>query len=126
MDERIARERVQKYEREKIRKILLKERDWFETKLKKTTSLLQEELKEPFSLKTHEADINNPAPVSINGTRGSNLQKCIVKIDQALERVEQDKYGFCVLCGDPIPLGRLIAIPFTEFCTPCKNEKNHT
>ncbi|MBL4870709.1 MAG: RNA polymerase-binding protein DksA [Robiginitomaculum sp.] len=39
------------------------------------------------------------------------LRKLISKIDQALTRIEDGSYGYCVETGDPIRLGRLEARP---------------
>ncbi len=39
------------------------------------------------------------------------LRKLISKIDQALDRIEDGTYGYCLETGDPIRLGRLEARP---------------
>ena len=38
-------------------------------------------------------------------------RKLIVKIDEAIERIEQGSYGYCVETGDPIGVRRLEARP---------------
>ena len=43
-------------------------------------------------------------------------------IDEALLRIEEDKYGICEECEEEIPLGRLKAMPFTRHCVDCKSE----
>jgi RNA polymerase-binding transcription factor DksA len=43
----------------------------------------------------------------------------IVAIDRALERIASGEYGRCVACGEPIPAGRLAAVPAAETCLPC-------
>jgi RNA polymerase-binding transcription factor DksA len=40
----------------------------------------------------------------------------LAEIDAALERVAAGTYGRCVICGDPIPAGRLQARPFAATC----------
>lgn len=42
-------------------------------------------------------------------------------VDQALEKLKDDKYGFCEICNKPILFNRLQAIPFTSHCVECKN-----
>lgn len=42
-----------------------------------------------------------------------------VKIDLALDRVAKGAYGYCLSCGNPIPEGRLRAVPETELCIDC-------
>ena len=40
----------------------------------------------------------------------------IEAIDHALSMMETGRYGFCEVCGKPIPIKRLEAIPWTAFC----------
>ncbi len=47
---------------------------------------------------------------------GNAGQKEIVAIDAALERIEADTYGDCVICGDEISQERLDILPHTPFC----------
>ena len=42
--------------------------------------------------------------------------KLISKIDQALNRIKDNTYGFCAETGEPIGLKRLIARPIAELC----------
>jgi len=51
--------------------------------------------------------------------------KLISKIDQALTRIKNDTYGFCLETGEPIGLKRLIARPVAELCISAqeKHEK---
>jgi len=43
-------------------------------------------------------------------------RKLIVKIDHALERIEDGTYGYCEETGEPIGLRRLRARPVATFC----------
>jgi DnaK suppressor protein len=45
----------------------------------------------------------------------SNLQK----LERALERHEEGKFGKCLKCGDEIPFGRLKFMPYTTRCVKC-------
>ncbi len=47
-------------------------------------------------------------------------RKLIKKIDEALERIEQDDYGFCEACGIEIGIRRLEARPTAQMCIDCK------
>lgn len=38
---------------------------------------------------------------------------------EALERVEQGSYGLCVVCGEPIEMGRLTVFPESRECAGC-------
>lgn len=57
-----------------------------------------------------------------NGNRINNIEKCLRRIDEAIERVDQGIYGICQSCKKQIPLGRLAAVPWTRFCVDCKNK----
>jgi DnaK suppressor protein len=41
----------------------------------------------------------------------------ISAVDQALDKIRLGTYGSCEVCGKPIPVKRLEAIPWTPFCT---------
>lgn len=44
----------------------------------------------------------------------------LIKISEALERIELGEFGYCTSCGDPISEGRLRARPMAELCIACK------
>ena len=41
------------------------------------------------------------------------------KLEQALAKVDQPKFGKCVRCGDEIPLARLMFMPESDRCMKC-------
>jgi RNA polymerase-binding transcription factor DksA len=41
-------------------------------------------------------------------------------IQKALDRLERGTYGTCLSCHKPIAKKRLLAVPETSFCKPCK------
>lgn len=44
----------------------------------------------------------------------------VVRLEEALKRVEEDEdFGLCIDCGDPIPMARLKAMPETQMCVEC-------
>ncbi|HET8706539.1 MAG TPA: RNA polymerase-binding protein DksA [Pseudomonadales bacterium] len=47
-------------------------------------------------------------------------RKLIKNIEQALERIEKDDYGYCDACGIEIGLRRLEARPTAKLCIDCK------
>ncbi len=49
-------------------------------------------------------------------------RKLILKIREALERIEAGTYGYCETCGDEIDEKRLAARPVTTQCIDCKTE----
>lgn len=44
-------------------------------------------------------------------------------IEQALERIEQNKYGYCQECGERISNERLEAVPHARLCITCKSNE---
>ncbi len=45
-------------------------------------------------------------------------------IDNALIRMENNRYGVCMDCGQPIPLPRLEAVPYALFCVACQAKRD--
>ena len=44
------------------------------------------------------------------------------EIDEALGRIEDEKYGICMGCDDPISMKRLEAVAWALYCVPCQEE----
>jgi len=43
-------------------------------------------------------------------------------VEQALKRLEEGTYGYCIECGEEIEEKRLQYVPFARYCTECKSE----
>jgi len=43
----------------------------------------------------------------------------LIRIEQALERIEEDEYGYCLSCGDEIEEKRLKLDPAVSICIKC-------
>jgi RNA polymerase-binding protein DksA len=52
-----------------------------------------------------------------------SLDQTVKQIDAALSRLRHGQYGMCAKCGEPIPLGRLQALPFATLCVPCQSQR---
>lgn len=63
---------------------------------------------------SHERELS----IILNG----NNEEVLMKIDQALEMIEEGTYGVCVNCGKDIAKERLKAIPFTRLCINCQEK----
>lgn len=46
----------------------------------------------------------------------------LTMINNALDRIQQGKYGVCVRCHKEIPVERLEAIPYAFMCVSCQSE----
>ena len=54
--------------------------------------------------------------------------KYLSDVDEALDRVDEETYGVCIICGDLIEEGRLAAAPIAKYHVSCKetqNQRNH-
>ena len=47
------------------------------------------------------------------------------EVEQALTRLDNGTYGYCVNCGAGIPLERLQALPATTTCVACSHRSSH-
>jgi len=54
---------------------------------------------------------------------GAQDVKRFNRIDAALSRIENGKYGICMQCGKKIPRERLEAIPYALLCLKCKEKE---
>lgn len=50
-------------------------------------------------------------------------RKLILKIQEALTRLDEGEYGICESCGDKISIARLKARPVTTLCIDCKSSQ---
>jgi DnaK suppressor protein len=50
-------------------------------------------------------------------------RKLIVKIKEALDRIENGDFGICEVCGEEISEERLRARPVTTLCIDCKTDE---
>lgn len=52
-----------------------------------------------------------------------NTADLLEKVDHALDRLERGEYGNCEVCGKPIPVARLEALPYVTLCVDCARER---
>jgi len=44
----------------------------------------------------------------------------LARLEEAMKRVDEDEeFGLCLDCGEPIPMARLKAMPETSYCVDC-------
>jgi len=64
--------------------------------------------------------MDNIVNQSVAEAQHSKAKVRLVRLKEALKRVDEDEdFGLCIDCGDPIPMLRLQAMPETEFCVEC-------
>ena len=63
---------------------------------------------------------------AIASNRNRNTEGVLQRVLAALGklRTDPDSYGECEECGDEIPLGRMEAMPYVEYCVNCQGLKD--
>lgn len=51
---------------------------------------------------------------SLNSARAK-----LAKLETALEKIDRPDFGICIRCENPIPQGRIMAMPENVLCVPC-------
>lgn len=72
-----------------------------------------------------DKDDENAAEVAIYSdslTLERMLESALRDVNNALQRIEEGKYGFCKYCGKAISFQRLLARPTSSACIPCKEK----
>jgi DnaK suppressor protein len=47
----------------------------------------------------------------------------LAQIGRALDRMDRGIYGICACCGEAIPVERLRAVPYTDLCVSCAEDR---
>lgn len=111
---------MNKEKREDFRQLLLSQIDALRREADKTVSEMTDE-------KTNFPDPTDRA--SLESDRNFELRirdrerKLIMKIREALERIDEGSFGVCESCGEEIGEARLRARPVTTLCIDCKTEQ---
>src|ERR1700733_675200 len=50
---------------------------------------------------------------------GDSLERVLARTERALAKLNDGSYGICDGCGDPIPAGRMRALPDGVLCLTC-------
>lgn len=103
-------------------------KEFFRNKLETMRDEILQDAEKTISGMTDQND-NIPDPndrATIESDRSFELRirdrerKLLVKIQEALERLDGGTYGICESCGENIAEKRLDARPVTELCFDCK------
>ncbi|HDZ23349.1 MAG TPA: RNA polymerase-binding protein DksA [Desulfobacteraceae bacterium] len=108
-----------------------KQRKYFKNLLTERLQVLLSEASKTVTGMTDQGD-NFPDPTdraSLESDRNFMLRirdrerKLIMKIKDALERIEDGTFGICEQCGEDISEERLKARPVTTLCIDCKKKQ---
>lgn len=103
---------------EHFRGILLKWRQALQQDISNTVGHLQQgpmNHADPLDRATQQEEMN------LELRTRDRESKLIRKIDQTLERIREDDYGYCDTCGIEIGIRRLEARPTADLCVDCKS-----
>lgn len=119
---------MNKREREKFKKLLIKEKEKLLGELKHIIEDTQKSQKEASgdisSYTYHMADVATDSyDREFSLDIASNERKILREIDDALKRIDDGSYGICVGCGKNITKSRLKVIPHTNFCINCQESQ---
>ena len=109
-----------------LRQVLIRRRD----ELRRTLAGDLSSLKELKGQAT--GDVVDAALDSVQDEISSQLAEVesreLALTENALERMQNGEYGLCELCGEPIPMARLTALPYATSCINCQRaaEQNGT
>jgi DnaK suppressor protein len=106
---------------------------YFRTKLQKWREDLVEESKQTIdNLREEVRDVGDEAERATRETENSlelrtrdRYRKLIAKIDKALKRIEEGRYGFCEETDEEIGLERLEARPIATLCLDAQERWEH-
>jgi DnaK suppressor protein len=100
---------------EEIKEKLILERENILRKLStKNLSIDDSEMPDPVDLAVNNYSKNVMLSVSENESRQ------LILINEALERLEDDKYGMCQNCEEEINQKRMNAVPWARYCLACQ------
>ena len=57
---------------------------------------------------------------TIASSRNRNRSDVLERVTAALERIDDDSFGLCAECEEPIPGKRLELMPYVELCVDCQ------
>ena len=102
-----------------------------EAEKEQLSSMLELHQQERENIRLSEASAErSPDPTSADGgsmafelekelTLDENTKHLLNQVEHAIVLIKKKKYGNCENCGEPIPVARLEAIPYSTICKNC-------
>ena len=104
---------------ESFRKQLVARRDSIHVGLRvATAALINDDTVHPDALDQACAEVDKSFAMQMKNRERDTL----LRIDEALRRIEDGAFGECERCDEPISEARIRAFPFTTLCIDCKAE----
>jgi len=112
---------TQKLDVDKFRKMLLDERKRLEKERHANAEGEADRGSELSDYDNHPADAASETyERTKNFALDENFREIIGRVDEALRKIEENSYGLCDRCGEPINVERLRAIPYATLCIQCQ------
>ncbi|HUT54647.1 MAG TPA: RNA polymerase-binding protein DksA [bacterium] len=113
---------MNKKDTDRFKKVLLKQLEELEQKVEGPNEHLNaanDYFPDPTDRASAESDRNFDIRVR------DRERRLIIKVKEALQRIEDGGFGICEDCGEPIDMKRLEARPVTTLCIECKMAREH-
>lgn len=99
-------------------------RDRIEKEIQKTKNLISEyaELTKPVEPENAIGRVSRMDAIQNKSVTEAALRKTREKLENleyALTKVDEQDFGLCVKCKQPIPLGRILIMPQSRTCVSC-------
>ena len=65
--------------------------------------------------------------IASKGVNETNLNDCrlrLEKLQHCRQQVDDEDFGYCQSCDEPIPLARLLLVPDATVCVACAQKEN--
>jgi len=108
-------------DKEKIHSMLLLEKGKSEAKI-----IILKELSKPIPPEDSIGRVSRMDAInnkSINEAALRTSESKLRNINLALERINEDNFGKCNICGSDIPIGRLLIMPGSYNCVRCAGKR---
>ncbi len=121
--------KMDKKKLEQYKKLLITQKDQINGDIKKMTDSNGANGKDAGDVSAHAFHIADVATDmydrEFNLGLASNDRQVLLRIDDALKRIEEGEYGTCSDCKKPIIQARLKALPFVEKCVKCQEKEEN-
>ncbi|MCF6285134.1 MAG: TraR/DksA C4-type zinc finger protein [Candidatus Hydrogenedentes bacterium] len=101
---------------------LLQRQQEIETQFSQLEEMSQPVSPDPSIGRLTRQDAMQQQQMTLESRRRLELQQTQLKT--ALKRIEDEKFGLCVLCKEPIAAARLEIVPESPLCVPCLENRN--
>jgi len=74
----------------------------------------------------HLADLGSrESEARVNIALAENEAMLVAEVEDALVRIDEQRFGICEACREPIPATRLKALPYARYCISCAEKFEH-